>query len=66
MTPTASTADLASPHFDPWRLIRQPGTSHDGWTEWTQLDPTRTRVTATDDYGTERSWIVTITEENPR
>lgn len=56
--------DLRHPDFDGWRLIRQPGTSHDGRTRWEQLEPRRARVIATDDHGTRRSWLVVIVEED--
>lgn len=62
-------ADLRSPDFDPWRLITQPGTSHDGGpTRWRQVSDTVAEVTADNDgirpvvpY-VRRTWRVTIEE----
>jgi hypothetical protein len=54
--------DLANPDFDPWRLVRQPGTSHEGWTEWETVSDSQRRVVATDEQGTRRVWLVTVEE----
>lgn len=59
--------DLASPYFNPWRIIRQPGTAYDGeGPEWEWVVPLLVaRVTARGNDGALRSWIVTMTEEVP-